>query len=1027
MDPIKLFIRRPIFTLMLMVTLVVFGLFSYPKIGIDQFPDVDVPVITVTTIQPGADPESVERDISEPLEEALNTLSGIDSLRSINLENVSQVIVEFDMNADVDVAAQDVRDRVQATLSKLPTGIEAPVVEKLDLGATPILTLALVGPLPDRELTKLAEDHVKPMIQQITGVGAVELTGDRRREIQVELNPTRLRAVGLTAPEVVQMLAAQNLDVPSGRTAEAGVERTIKLRAEAATVEDLRNMVIASPNGVSIRLRDVADVIDGTQEARSLSLLNAKPALGLIVRKQSGANTVQVADKVKASLSELSASLPRGCRVETVQDNSKFISASISGVQEDMLLGGVFAILVVLLFLRNGRSTLVSALALPTSVIGTFAFMSALGFTFNIITMLGLTLSIGLLIDDAIVVIENIVRQMEKGVPVREAAAVGTKQIAVAVLAVTLTIVAVFVPVAFMKGIIGRFFYQFGITVAVAVLISYVVSMTLTPALSALLLREERQPGWLSQRIERALRGVESAYQRALSWFLGHRVVTVALALAVFVATIGLATRMNFSFIPEQDMSIVQVQVEMPAGTRLDDTRIQLDDLARQIRKIPGVKGTFASAGMGAQQEVHKGEVLVNLVPISARTYTQGELTQYLRENLRALPEASVSVSDLEMVSGGGSRSQVVQYSLRGSDWTTLREAADKTVAAMKTNPAFVDVDTTYREGKPQLDVFVDPQRAASLGVVAGRLGQTLRTMLGKDEIGQFKADGDTSEIVATLPADVLSDPNKLGAIQVRSPSGALVELRSFARIEPGQGAALIERKDQMRQIMVLADLNGMSLSEAMTFLKDIAETEHPPGVIASFEGKAGELGDTLTGFVMAILLGVVLIYIILAAQFESLLHPLSIMMALPLAVIGAIAGLLIIDQDMSVFAMIGMIMLMGLVTKNGILIVEFANQLREDGRSATQAMMEAGPIRLRPILMTTIAMIAGMIPVALARGDGAETRVPMAVAVIGGLITSTILTLGVVPVIYTLLDDLSAWVKRRTGKDARLPLPHAP
>ena len=459
--------------------------------------------------------------MSEPLEESLNTLPGLDDLRSINLENVGMVVIMFDLDVDIDVAAQDVRDRVQATRSKLPGRIEEPVIEKLDLGAAPILTLALSGPLPDRDLTELAEDHVKPMIQQIPGVGAVELTGNRERQIQVELNPDRLRAVGLTAPDVVQMLAAQNLDMPSGRTAEADVERTIKLKAEAQTVEDLRNIVIASPSGAPVHLRDIAQVIDGTEEARSMSLLGNKPAIGLVVRKQSGANTVHVADEVNDSLAHLTGTLPDGCRLEVVQDNSKFIRASISGVQEDMVLGAIFAVAVVLFFLRNGRSTLVSAVALPTSIIGTLAFMNYLGFTFNMITMLALTLSIGLLVDDAIVVIENIVRQMENGVPPREAAAQGTKQIAIAVLAVTLTIVAVFVPVAFMGGMVGRFFYQFGITVAVAVLISYAVSMTLTPALSARVLTHEGKPGWLSRQIERLLLGVEHVYRRGLAWFLG--------------------------------------------------------------------------------------------------------------------------------------------------------------------------------------------------------------------------------------------------------------------------------------------------------------------------------------------------------------------------------------------------------------------------------------------------------------------------------------------------------------------------
>ncbi len=1022
MDPIRLFIRRPIFTLMLIVTLVVFGLFSYPKIGVDQYPETDVPVVTVTTVLPGADPESVERDVTEPLEEALNTVSGLDKLRSVNLENVSQIIIMFGMDVDVNVAAQDVRDRVQATLGKLPTDIEAPVVEKLDLGSAPIITVAMSGPLEDRELSRIAEDEVKPALQQIEGVGAVELTGNRLREVQVRLDPMRLRAAGLTAPEVAQMLSAQHLDVPSGRTAEALWERTIKLRAEAQTIEALRDLVIASPEAVPVRLRDVADVVDGTEEARSFAELDGRPAIGFVVRKQSGANTVHVAERVTAALSELSARLPKGCQLEVVQDNSRFIRASISGVKVDMVLGGLFAVIVVFFFLRNARSTLVSAVALPTSVVGTFAFMNAVGFTFNIVTMLALTLSIGLLIDDAIVVIENIVRKMEAGMTAREAAAVGTKQIALAVLAVTLTIVAVFVPVAFMEGMVGRFFYQFGTTVAVAVLISYAVSMTLTPTLSARVLREEESHGRVSRAIEGVLLGTEAGYRRVLRWSLQHRGVVLVLTGGVFAASIFLATKMNFGFLPEQDMSLVRVGVELPAGTRLADTRAQLEDLARQVRQVEGVERTFASAGGGAQQEVNKGELLVNLVPIAERAYTQSELKQHLRERLRALHGVQMTVTDVSMVSISGSSPQLVQFALRGSNWQELQATAEKTLTAMKANPVFVNVDSTYRPGKPQLDVRIDAERASALGIPAGQLGTTLRAMLAKDTMGKFRADGDTADIVATLPPDVLSDPAKLGSVQVRAPNGSLVELRSFAKLEPGEGAARIDRYSQMRQIMLLADLKGASLSEGIAWLTGYAEREFPPSIETSFEGQGGELGKSLESFGVAIVLGVVLIYIILAAQFESLLLPLSIMMALPLAVIGAIGGLLAGGQDMSLFGMIGMIMLMGLVTKNGILIVEFANQVRTEAGSAFEAMMHAGPVRLRPILMTTIAMIAGMVPVALARGDGAESRVPMAVAVIGGLVTSTLLTLVVVPVFYSLLDHVGVWLARWTP---RAPVEH--
>ncbi|HEU4405615.1 MAG TPA: efflux RND transporter permease subunit [Polyangiaceae bacterium] len=1028
MDPIRTFITRPIFTLMLVATVFVFGLFAYPKIGVDQFPEVDFPVVTVTTVLPGADPETVERNVSEPLEEALNTLSGVDTLRSINVENVSQVVVRFDLDRDVDVAAQDVRDRVQGTLAKLPREVEAPVVEKFDIGAAPIMTLAMSGALPVQELSRLAEDVVKPALQQMAGVGSVDLVGARPREISVVVDPTRLRGYGLAVTDVADALRAQHVDVPGGRTAERGVERSVKLQAEARRVDELRDLVVASAGGSPVRLRDVAEVVDGPAEARSAARLGRQSAIGLVVRKQSGANTVQVADAVAGGLDRVAKLLPEGSRVEVVIDNSAPIRASIGAVREDLVVGGVLAVLIVLVFLRNWRSTLVSAVALPTSVVGTFAVMQALGFTFNVITMLALTLSIGLLIDDAIVVIENIVRHLERGGRPDEAAHRGTREIAVAVLAVTGAIVAVFVPVAFMQGLVGRFFYQFGITVATAVLLSYFVSMTLTPALSARVLKEGGRPGAAARAVERALVATESAYRRALGWALGHRALTLLGAVAVLALTLGLARGLKFTFMPEQDQSLVKVTAELPTGSRLEDTEAQLDELARQIEAVPGVLAVFSTAGGGAQEEVHRGDLSVKLAPIERRAYRQGEFKQYLRQSLRPRVGTKISVQDYSPIAGGGNRSQPVQLNLRGNDWAQVLASAEKVRAAMLENPGFADVDTTYRAGKPQLQVNLDRERAAALGLPAAAVGQTLRAYLGRDKIADYREGGETYDVRLRLPDATLADPDALGALQVRAPGGRLVELRNVAAIEAGEGPSQIEHQAQLRQVTLLAELRGYSLSEAMAYLEGVARRELPPSVQHDFEGQSRELGKTGVAFVTALVLGLVLVYIILAAQFESLTHPFTIMMALPFAVIGAIGALLVTGQYMSMFAMIGMIMLMGLVTKNGILLVEFANQLREQGRSVRDALLEAGPIRLRPILMTTIAMIAGMVPPALATGPGAETRAPMAVTIIGGLVTSTVLTLGVVPVVYSLVEGLRRRLLGRRAEGAPVdPLAPAP
>ncbi|HPB96418.1 MAG TPA: efflux RND transporter permease subunit [Polyangiaceae bacterium] len=1027
MDPIKLFIRRPIFTAMLLLALVVFGLFSWPKMGVDMMPDMDIPVVTVVTVLPGADPETIEKDVTEPLEEVFNTLPGLHTLTSVNVENVSQIIIRFDMERDIDVAAQDIRDRVQSTLSKLPTDIQTPLIQKLDPGAMPILTLAFSGPLSAERMSNFAEDELKPALQQINGVGTVTIFGDQQSEVRITLDPTRLRAHGLTPLDAVGAVRAQDLDLSSGRTAESHVERIVKLKAEARSVEELRTLVLSSPMGIPVRLGEVADVTQGPAEPRSLARLGSSAAIGLTVTKQSGANTVQVVSNILAGIAGLQQRLPEGCELQVVHDDSKYIRSSITAVQEDMGIGGVLAVVVVLIFLRNWRSTLVSAVALPASVIGTFAFMHLLGFTFNIVTMLALTLSIGLLIDDAIVVIENVVRHLENGVPPMRAAAEGTRQIAIAVLAVTLSVVAMFLPVAFMSGIIGRVFVQFGVTVVVAVMISYAVSMTLTPMMSSRVLREEgRLDRWVWRLVERVISAMERVYRSVLGALLRHRAFTLLSAVALLAVSVFMATRLEFSFIPKQDMSSVKVSLELPPGSRLEETGRQLADIAAIIQKIPGVRSTFITAGGGVKEEVNKGDVLVTLEPIRERSYSQQDLQKYLRATLKAVPGTMISVVDGSSIAGGLGRPQDIQFELRGTDWEAVLAAATKVEAAMKANPMFVDVDMSYRAGKPQLDVLVDRERAASLGILAAPLGQSLRVLLGRDKVGDFRQGGRTSEIKVMLPDDVLADPLALGSVQVRTLMGTLVELRNVAKLVDGTSAGQIDHGAQVRQITMLANLQGASLSEGMRFLNEFATAEFPPTVKTGFTGMGGELGDAMKEFVMAIFMGVILLYIILAAQFESLIHPLSIMMALPLAVIGALGALFLVNQDMSLFAMIGMVMLLGLVAKNGILLIEFTNQLREKGHGVHEALLEAGPVRLRPILMTTVAMIAGMTPVALARGDGAETRVPMAIAIIGGLITSTFLTLGIVPVVYSVLDGVRARLGAlwsRGKKAAKMPV----
>jgi HAE1 family hydrophobic/amphiphilic exporter-1 len=1009
---LQTFIRRPVFTSMIAVALVIFGLYSLPRMGVALLPNIDFPVVTVTTIYPGADAETMERDVSKILEDRLATLSGLDSLRSVSLEGVSQVIAQFKLEKPSAEATQEVRDKVSAAVAELPREAKAPIVEKLDVGGGTVLTLALSGPVPVERLTQLTKDFVKPELQRQDGVGAVDIVGGRERELRLVLDPARLRAHGLTVADVAGTLRAQSLAIPAGRTQEGRVERAVRLDAEVRTVEELAHLVVPGAGGVPVRVADLGEVVDGPEEERSYATWKGSSALTIEIHKQSDANTVAVVGRLRGMLPAITKRLPPGVRVEVVSDSSRFIDASIRSVQEDLVLGAVLAVAIVLFFLRNGRSTIIAAVALPTSVVGTIAVMAALGFTFNLITMLGLSLSIGLLIDDAIVVIENIVRMLEAGASPAEAALQGTRQIAVAVLAVTLAILAVFVPVAFMQGVMGRIFYQFGVTVAVAVAISYGVSMLLTPMMSARLLRHhEGQPGLVSRFIERGLTALEAFYERTLRVLLRHRGKTVLAAVALLAGTLALTPRLKMAFVPSTDQGAIQVVVKLPVGATVERTKHQLADLEAQVRTVAGVESVYTSAGGGVQGKVNEGTLRVNLVPIARRAASQAEIVALLRRELVKPPGVTLAFHEIGMAGNTGSK---VQLALRSDDWAALQKEASALVAAMKQQPGFVDVDTSVSGGKPQIDVRLDRDRAASLGVHAGSVAQVLRAYLGGDEIADFRQGGSTYKVRIALPDAMRADPATLSSLQVRSASGQLVEIANVTRVDRAEGPSQIDRQARQRTITVLANLDGrISLGEATTWLGQYAKAKLPPTISSQADGDAKQMADSSASFGSALLLGVVLVYLILAAQFESLLDPLSIMLSLPLALIGALGSLLLARMEMSMFAMIGIIMLMGLVTKNGILLVEFARQLKEEGKATFDALVEAGKVRLRPILMTTVAMVAGMIPVALARGDGAEMRVPMAMVIIGGLISSTVLTLAVVPAVYSLLDAARARLAR--------------
>jgi hydrophobic/amphiphilic exporter-1 (mainly G- bacteria), HAE1 family len=1019
MNLAELSVRRPVFTTVMIMVLLVFGLFSYGNIGVDQFPEIEIPVVAVTTIYPGADPSTIESKVIDPLEEAINGINGIDELRSTSVESAGIITIRFKLEKDADVATQEVRDKVQAVLSKLPSDLEQPVVQKFDIGAAPIIGLVVSGPSDPRETTRIAEDVIKQRLQTLNGVGNITLVGGQTRQFQVRVDPYALDSFGLAVGDITQALRAQNIEVPGGRITQGDTEFALKTMGQLTDVEGIKALTVSNAQGRTVHISDVAEVLDSSEEKRSHASLNGAAAVSLTVQKQSGANTVAVAHAVKDEVEKLRKELGSSVTIEIPTDNSEFIEHSIKDVQFDLLFGAVLAIIIILLFLRDWRATLISALALPTSIVATFAFISVMHFTFNTMTMLALTLSIGILIDDAIVVIENIHRHLEMGKSAREATVDATTEIGFAVLAITLSLVAVFVPVATMKGILGRFFFQFGMTVAFAVSVSLFVAFTLTPMLSARLLKLNHNPGMVSRAIERALKTIDSIYESIARAALRHQAITMAVAIASFIGALFIGKQVAFEFIPKQDRGEFTVLAEMPTGTSLEKTIEVTEKITAELREVPGVSMTFTTIGGGSQGEVNSANVHVELVERKERAFSQQEVMRYIRERLARYENVKIAVEVIPDVGGGnGSRAPEMQYVLQGPDLEKLNQTADTIIAKLQKMPGFVDVDKSSRTGKPELHLTIDRQRAADLGVPVASVAMAIRTLYAGEEASEVATDGDRFPIEVRMTEAMRADPERIMTLQVRSMTGSMVPLSSLVRVEYSSGPAKIERFKRQRQITVMANLDGLALGTATTQIQQVAAESMQDGVQAALTGSASTLKESVGYMLEAVLLALILVFLIMAAQFESFVHPFTIMLSVPLSFIGAFLALLLLHMNMSIFTMIGFIMLMGLVTKNALLLVDYANQQREAGMSRFEALVTAGTVRLRPILMTTAAMVGGMMPVALATGAGAEQRSPMAVAIIGGLITSTMLTLVVVPVAYDIIDRMLGFVKRLFGMD---------
>ncbi len=1020
----NLSIKRPIFATVMMLALVTLGIFSYRRLPVDMFPDVEIPVLSIITKYPGASPETVEREVSKRIEEAVNPISGVKHVVSTSREGVSNVVVLFQLEVRINEASQEARAKINGIRGNLPQGIEEPIIQKLDFSAFPIISLAVRSPsLSPRDLTTLVEKRVKRRIENISGVGKVDLVGPSKREVNVNINPGRLEALRMGVDEVIQGLQSENVNTPLGRLKRDGSEYPLRISGKPDLVEEFKTMVIAWRSGRPIPLAEVAQVKDGTEEQRSLAFVNGVPAIGLDIMKQSGANTVGVVDRVKKEIESLKAELPPGTEIDMVRDGSIMIRDSVKDVQETMILGGILTILIVFCFLNSWRSTVITGLTLPISVISSFIVMNFMGMTLNVLTLMALSLAIGLLIDDAIVVRENIVRHLERGEDHFEAAREGTSEIGLAVLATTLSVVAVFIPVAFMKGIVGRFFFSFGITVTFAVLVSLFVSFTMDPMLSSRWVDPDigrRGKRFIIARIldgfNRWFDRTADGYRRVIGWALHHRGVVLSLAIAAFFLGMGLFFRLESNFFVDYDQGEFQVNFKTAPEASIEETRDRVNALLAIVGEFPEVHHTYASIGAGDGGTVRDARIYVKLIERKERKRRQEEIQRDLRKRIEEVPGILPAIVEAGRITG----EKPINVSIRGEDISLLKQYAAEFKREIYKIPGIVDLEVSLELDIPEIRLIVDREKAADAGVRTSDIVRTVGALVGGQAVSTYDdEDGDAVNVRVRLPEGLRQDPGQIERLRLVVPKPAglstLVPLGNLVSYTLSTTPSEIPRRDLTREVMITANLEGLFLGTAIEKLKQAAERiKMAPGYRVVYSGEAEDMAESFGYMAEALLLAIIMVYLILAAQFESFIDPLAIMFSLPLSIVG-MAGMLHLTGDtINIMSLIGLIMLMGLVTKNAILFIDFTRTLRSRGMDREEALIAAGRIRLRPIMMTTLAMIFGMLPLALAIGAGAEMRVPMARAVIGGLITSTILTLLVVPVVYTWLDDFGAWMRRR-------------
>ncbi len=1017
----SLAVRRPVLTTMMVFALVVMGVFSLSRLNTDLFPEVEFPVVTVSMVYPGAGPQEIETQVTDPIEEAVSGLPGIETLRSYSQENVAVVVIEFDLDVDQDQAAIDVKDRVDAIRGELPSETEPPVIQKFDIGALPIVNLALAGPQGVDALYDLADNQLRERFSRVDGVAGIEIVGGRAREVEVLVDPDRLRAYGVTLPEVIDLIRAENVSVPSGRISERTRDVPVRVVGEYRTVRELEDLRLFLPGGGVVRLGELAAIRDGFEDLEQVARYNRQSAVSLAIQKRSDANTVGTARGILEEVEAIRADLPPGASLVVVRDASEYIVSSVRGVIVNLLIGIALTTGVLFLFLHSWRGTVIAAVAMPVTILATFLLVDAAGFTLNFMTLMALSITVGILVSNTIVVLENIYRHLDLGETPHGAARKGTSEIAVAVAASTLTNVVVFTPIAFMEGIIGQFFYAFGLTVVFATLFSIFMSFTLAPLLAARLLRtgeteHEETEGWLApawRRWDEGYRSLERSYAGALRWALARprNGWLVVGAVTVFaVGTLGVAGRfIGGEFIPPADEGAIQVTLELPPGTPIQRTAEVATRAEAMIEGLGEVESlvTTISAGAGQAFGGSSGANIATLLVVleETRERSTDAPISAMRPLLADLPDAQVAVAATNPGSPGGAQAPI-QLLVSGPDYDELTRLAERITAEMARAPALQDVDNTVQD--PRSEVVFRPDRAtlADRGLTVGQVGQVVRAAIEGEVAGVFRGEvGDERDIRVRLAEGARSRAEQVAELQVRTPAGSL-PLSSLGSLEPGLSPTTISRIDRVRTVEITSQIGQGSLTDAVAAIEGIMDgAPLPPDYSWRVTGDFEQFGDAVGAVLVALALAIILTYIVLAMILESFVHPFTIMLTLPLGAVGAVLGLFLWGASMNIFSMMAIIMLVGIVVNNAILILDYTAQLRAAGRSMVEALMEAAPTRLRPILMTNIAIVFALIPQALSQGDGSNLQVPMAVVTIGGVLLSAVFTLFLIPVIYTKLD----------------------